>query len=97
MTTVPVPQHPVPAPPPGPASVAPLPGGSIGKNGMPSLSELDELSLDDLSLAIAAGMINVAPSSKHEPVPAPVMETTKDQQREDAARKGFFSRLLRRG
>jgi hypothetical protein len=97
MTTVPVPQHPVPAPPPGPAKVAPFPGGSIGKNGMPSLSELDELSLDDLSLAIAAGMINVAPSSKHEPVPEPVMATSKDEQHEDSARKGFLSRLLRRG
>jgi pyruvate/2-oxoglutarate dehydrogenase complex dihydrolipoamide acyltransferase (E2) component len=97
MTTVPVPQHPVPAPPPGPAKVAPFAGSIGGKNGMPSLSELDELSLDDLSLAIAAGMINVTPSSKHEPVPDPVMAQAKDEQFEDSARKGFFSRLLRRG
>jgi hypothetical protein len=96
MTTVPVVQHPVPAPPVAAPANVPAFSGRIGKNGMPSLSELDELSLDDLSLAIAAGMINVTPSSVHEPVPAPVSAEAKDGEGDAAGRKGFLSRLLRR-
>jgi hypothetical protein len=92
---------PVPAKPEArsanPSNVTPFPG-QAGRNGMPSLAELDELSLDDLSLAIAAGMINVTPSSVHEPVPDPVVSTAKEEQHgEDGRRKGLLTRLLRRG
>lgn len=80
-----------------PSNVTPFPDRLATRAGMPPLSELDELSLDDLSLAIAAGMINVGPAVAHEPVPDP--EPTEAEIRRDdlAARPGFFARLFGRG
>ena len=78
------------------SNVTPFPAKPAGKPAMPSLNELDELSLDDISLAIAAGMINVAPPEAPEPVPEP--EPLVEARRQAAARRpGFFARLLGRG
>jgi len=73
------------------------PEGRTGNTLMPSLTELDELSLDDLSLAVAGGLITVeAP-----PAPAPVeMEAPAPEapSAETASRKpsGWLARLLGR-
>ncbi|WP_404713416.1 hypothetical protein [Sphingomonas sp. MMS24-J13] len=79
------------------SNVTPFPDRLAARNGMPSLSELDELSLDDLSLAIAAGMINVGPAVAHEPVPDPEPTEAEIMHAELARRPGFFARLFGRG
>jgi hypothetical protein len=85
------------APAPATSNVTPFPDRLAARNGMPSLSELDELSLDDLSLAIAAGMINVSPAVAHEPVPDPQPTEAEIERDELARRPGFFARLFGRG
>jgi hypothetical protein len=79
------------------SNVTPFPERLTPRNGMPSLSELDELSLDDLTLAIAAGMINVGPAVTHEPVPDPEPTAAEIRHAELASRPGFFARLFGRG
>lgn len=83
--------------PAGTSNVTPFPDRLAARNGMPSLSELDELSLDDLSLAIAAGMINVGPAVAHEPVPDPEPTEAEIKHNELAHRRGFLARLFGRG
>lgn len=81
------------------SNITPFPGRTSLKPGMPTLSELDEVSLDDISLAIAAGMINVGPAAVHEPVPDPEPTEVEIQHIHEieTKRRGFFARLLGRG
>lgn len=71
---------------------------------IPSLTELDELSLDDLTLAVASGMVKVdvpqaelkpqrATADAPEPVPAPEPASASS---DPQPRRGFFGRLFGR-
>jgi hypothetical protein len=65
---------------------------------MPSLPELDEVSLDDLAHAIAAGMIDIAAPPAPDPVPDPMAVEAEEVTRTPSPlRPGLLSRLLRRG
>jgi hypothetical protein len=85
-----------PEPEPAASNVTPFPGRSEGRPGMPSLAELDELSLDDLSYAVANGKISVVPPPVPEPVPDPVAEAEAAGLLAPPQRRGFFARLLGR-
>lgn len=81
------------------AQITELPLRPRGPAKLLSLAELDELSLDDIALAVAAGMIDVKPApvvEREEALPpvaevqAPVVPAATDMG------TGFFSRLWRR-
>ncbi|MEI9927220.1 MAG: hypothetical protein WDN44_05275 [Sphingomonas sp.] len=68
---------------------------------MPSLTELDELSLDDLSLAVAAGFITVSPprpiaEAPEEPEQAAPPPQPQPEPEPQAAKRSLFDRLFRR-
>ncbi len=93
-----------------PSPASPLPVAPRKKPALPSLAELDELSLDDLSLAVAAGVITVPPPEVS-PLPTePIAERTdSDSVNQPEAepvpqlpapepqRRGLISRLFGRG
>ncbi|WP_448663704.1 hypothetical protein ACG3SL_03240 [Sphingomonas sp. CJ20] len=94
--------EPAPAPAPVPAEPVAPPAPPVAEppvaqaHGMPSAADLDEMSLDDISLAMAAGMVEVEP-----PVAPPVPEVVARPAPEPVAPRfnnapGFFERLLRR-
>lgn len=111
--TEPAPAAPAPkAADPAPATPAAAPAERVAriaparkKPALPSLAELDELSLDDLALAVAAGVIKVPPPETT-PAPAepaaaaPVEPAAPEPEPEPAAppsKRGFLARLFGRG
>lgn len=85
---------PAPVVAPAGATVTELPPRQ--RPAMPSLAELDELSLDDLALAIASGRVRIDAPPPPEPVAPPVVA---DAETEDAVvlqRRGWVARLLGR-
>ncbi|HWH22711.1 MAG TPA: hypothetical protein VNT25_05395 [Allosphingosinicella sp.] len=77
-------------------------GSKSAKARMPSLGELDELSLDDVSLAVAAGLVNVAPAASPTPeaeAPGPERPGTEDAAETGGApkhRSGWLRRIFSR-
>lgn len=63
---------------------------------MPSLAELDELSLDDLALAIASGRVRVDAPPPPEPVAPPVMADAEPEGAGVPQRRGWVAKLLGR-
>ncbi len=64
---------------------------------MPSLAELDELSLDDVALAVASGRVQVAEAEAPVPVPPVVLPATTTAGASPVEpRRGWLRRLLRR-
>lgn len=82
---------------PPPSNVTPFPSRANGPASMPSLAELDEISLDDLSLAVATGMITIEARPAPEPVPPPVPLAVARERSSARHEPGILARLLRQG
>lgn len=88
---------PVPAP-----TIVPAPTGAVvtelpprQRPAMPSLTELDELSLDDIALAVASGRVQVDAPLPPEPVAPPVLSEPEPDVA-PSPRRGWLARLLGR-
>lgn len=103
VTTPPVSRPPAPRIP-APTQTAPtpqVPKSEPGPAKLPSLSELDELSLDDVSLAVASGRVRFDPPEMPEPTREIPVETVDAREpaldpAEPAPRGSFLARLFRR-
>ncbi len=87
---------PVEAPPPPSASAVVTELPPRQRPAMPSLVELDELSLDDLALAVASGRIRVDTPPPPEPVAPPVLSEAAADPTPPPRRSGWVARLLGR-
>lgn len=83
----------VPLPTPASAVVTELP--PYQRPAMPSLAELDELSLDDIALAVASGRVRVETPPPPEPV-APPLDLEREAELTPPPRRGWLTRLLGR-
>lgn len=92
---------PAPQPAAASATVTELPKRAPTPARLPSLTELDELSLDDVSLAVASGRIRFDPPAppapaEAEPVAEPEAAAPELPAPEEPARPGLFARLFGR-
>ncbi|KQN73013.1 hypothetical protein [Sphingomonas sp. Leaf62] len=97
----PAPPAPVVVPPPAPM-IAPAPTSAVvtelpprQRPAMPSLAELDELSLDDIALAVASGRVRVDAPPPPEPVAPPVIAQP-ESEAAPSPRRSWMARLLGR-
>lgn len=103
-TVPPVEVRPAPVPAMAPVTAPPPPSASAvvtelpprQRPAMPSLVELDELSLDDLALAVASGRIRVDTPPPPEPVAPPVLSEAAADPTPPPRRSGWVARLLGR-